>query len=80
MYNWTEIKDLDYFLTLPVINKSRAQKQDRDLERKAWLYFADFVDRHVGADILDGSASQFNDQLASFGNMLKTHMLGYYGS
>jgi hypothetical protein len=76
-YNWTETKDLDYFSTLPAMNKSRAQKQDRELERKARLHFADFVDRHVGEDILDGSASEFNEKIASFGNILKTHMLSY---
>ncbi|KAK2470321.1 hypothetical protein H9L39_17938 [Fusarium oxysporum f. sp. albedinis] len=76
-HNWTETKDLDCFSTLPIMNKSRAQKHDRELERKARFHFADFVDRHVGADILDGSASEFNDQLATFENMLKTHMLSF---
>jgi uncharacterized FAD-dependent dehydrogenase len=80
MYNWTETKDLDYFATLPVMNKSRAQKQDRAMERRARLHFADFVNRHVGSDILDGSASEFNEKLESFGNMLKTHMLSLDGS
>ncbi|KAH7148026.1 hypothetical protein DER46DRAFT_616107 [Fusarium sp. MPI-SDFR-AT-0072] len=74
-YNWTETKDLDYFSTLPFMNKSRAQKQDREVERKARLYFADFVDRHVNAGILDGSASEFSNKLASLVDRLKIHML-----
>jgi hypothetical protein len=74
-YNWTETKDLDYFSTLSAMNKSRAQKQDREVERKARLHFANFIDTYVGADMLDGSTSEFNEKLASFGNMLKTHML-----
>ncbi|KAF4943419.1 hypothetical protein FSARC_14921, partial [Fusarium sarcochroum] len=63
IYNWTETKDLDYFSTLPIMTRSRAQKQDRELERKARLRFVNFVDRHVGADILDGSASEFKEKL-----------------
>jgi hypothetical protein len=76
-YNWTETKDLDYFSTLPFMNRSRAQKKDRELERKARLHFADFVDRFVDAGILDGSTSEFNNNHASFGDKLKTHMLSF---
>ncbi|KAH7207876.1 uncharacterized protein BKA55DRAFT_529940 [Fusarium redolens] len=76
-YNWTETKDLDYFSTLPSMNRSRAQKQDREVERKARLHFADFVDRCVDAGILDGSTSEFKNNLASFGDKLKTHMLSF---
>ncbi|KAF5614163.1 zinc finger MYND-type [Fusarium subglutinans] len=75
-YNWTETKDLDYFSTLPFMN-SRAQKQDREVERKARLHFADFVDRHVKANILDGSASEFSNKLASLVERLKIHMLNF---
>lgn len=74
-YNWTETKDLDYYATLPFMNKSRAQKQDREVERQARMHFADFVDRHVNANVLDGSASEFSDKLASLVDGLKTHML-----
>ncbi|KAF5660344.1 hypothetical protein FCIRC_12146 [Fusarium circinatum] len=76
-YNWTETKDLDYFSTLPSMNNSRAQKQDREVERKARLHFADFVDRHVKANILDGSASEFGNKLASLVERLKAHMLSF---
>lgn len=34
IYNATEMKDLDYFSTLPFINKLRAQRKSRGLERK----------------------------------------------
>ncbi|CEI60268.1 unnamed protein product [Fusarium venenatum] len=80
MYSWTVTKDLDYFSKFPIMNKSTAQKQGREQERKARLHFADFVDKHVGADILDGSTSEFDAKLASFGNMLKKHMLSLDGS
>ncbi|KAM5509996.1 set domain-containing protein 5 [Fusarium oxysporum f. sp. phaseoli] len=80
IYNWTETKDLDYFSTLPSMNKSRAQKQDREVERKARLHFADFVDRHVSADILDGSVSEFDNKLDSLVDRLKIHMLSFGGS
>ncbi|KAF5578789.1 zinc finger MYND-type [Fusarium pseudocircinatum] len=76
-YNWTETKDVDYFSTLPFMNKSRAQKQDREVERKARLHFADFVDRHVNANILDGSASEFGNKLAGLVERLKIHILGF---
>ncbi|KAF5650131.1 zinc finger MYND-type [Fusarium tjaetaba] len=76
-YNWTETKDLDYFSTLPFMNNSRAQKQDREVERKARLHFADFVDRHVSVNILDGSALDFSNKLASLVERLKIHMLSF---
>ncbi|KAF5634667.1 hypothetical protein F52700_5860 [Fusarium sp. NRRL 52700] len=76
-YNWTETKDLDYFSTLPIMNTSRAQKQDREVERKARLHFADFVDKHVNANILDGSASEFGNKLDSLVEELKVHMQSF---
>nr|RBQ99809.1 hypothetical protein FVER53263_09338 [Fusarium verticillioides] len=76
-YNWTETKDLDYFSTLPLMNSSRAQKQDREVERKARLHFADFVDRHVNVNILDGSASEFSNKVASLVERLRIHMLSF---
>ncbi|KAF5536071.1 zinc finger MYND-type [Fusarium mexicanum] len=76
-YNWTETKDLDYFSTLPLMNSSRAQKQDREVERKARLHFTDFVDRHINANILDGSASEFGNKFNSLVERLKIHMLRF---
>ncbi|KAH7114162.1 hypothetical protein B0J13DRAFT_573748 [Dactylonectria estremocensis] len=74
-YDATETKDLDYFSTLPFLNKSRAQQQNRMLEQKARLHFADFIDRRVGTDILDGSVSEFKNKLRSFVDEMKAHML-----
>ncbi|KAF5684286.1 zinc MYND-type [Fusarium denticulatum] len=76
-YNWTETKDVDYFSTLPSMNRSRSQKQDREVERKARLHFADFVDRHVNANLQDGSALDFSNKLASLVERLKIHMLSF---
>ncbi|CVL02064.1 uncharacterized protein FMAN_08184 [Fusarium mangiferae] len=76
-YNWTETKDLDYFSTLPSMSKFRAQRQNREVERKARLHFADFVDKHINANILDGSASEFSNKLAGLVDRLKIHMLSF---
>ncbi|KAH7109531.1 hypothetical protein EDB81DRAFT_929665 [Dactylonectria macrodidyma] len=67
-YDATETKDLDYFSALPFMNKFRARRQNGMLERKARLSFADFIDRRVGTDILDGSTSEVKDKLGSFVN------------
>ncbi|KAF2189957.1 hypothetical protein K469DRAFT_562360 [Zopfia rhizophila CBS 207.26] len=74
-YDATETKDLDYFSTLPFLNRTRAQREDKKLERQARLHFADFVNTHVGGDILNGSAAEFKDKLDSFVHGLKLHML-----
>ncbi|KAF2644210.1 hypothetical protein P280DRAFT_420979, partial [Massarina eburnea CBS 473.64] len=73
--DWTETKDLDYFSTIPSLNKTRAQREDKKLERKARLHFAEFVSTHVGGDMLDGSAAEFKDRLDSYVDKLKSHML-----
>ena len=74
-YDATETKDLDYFSTLPFLNRTRAQREDKKLERQARLHFAVFVDTHVNKDILNGSAAEFEDKLDSFVHELKSHML-----
>jgi hypothetical protein len=73
-YDATETKDLDYQLTFPFLNKFRAQRQDRKLERRARLHFAVFVDTRVSKDILDGSEADFQDKLGSFSDEVKLHM------
>lgn len=73
-YDATETKDLDYFSTLPFMNRTKAQREDRKLERKARLHFAAFVDT-VNMDILDGSAAEFRDKLDIFVTDLKVYML-----
>ena len=73
-YDATETKDLDYFSTLPFLNKTRAQREDAKLERQARLHFAAFVDTHVSKDILDGSAAEFKGKLDNFVHELKLHM------
>ena len=79
-YDATETKDLDYFSTLPFLNKTRAQREDKKMERQARLHFAVFVNKHVSQDILDGSAAEFKDKLDSFVHELKLHMLNLGGS
>ena len=71
----TEMKDLDYVSTLPFLNRTRAQREDKKLERQARLHFAIFVNTHVSKDILDGSAAEFKDKLDSFVHKLNLHML-----
>lgn len=73
-YDWTETKDLDYFDTLPFMNTTRAQKEDRKLERRARLHFADFVNTRVTTDILNGSGAEFAAKFDSFVEELKAHM------
>ena len=75
IYDVTETKDLDYFSTLPFLNKTRAQREDKKLERQARLHFAVFVNTHVSQGILDGSVADFKDKLDSFVHEFKLHML-----
>lgn len=74
-YNAIETKDLNYFSTLPILNGTRAQREDIKLKRQARLHFAVFVNTHVSKDILDGSAAEFKHKLDSFVHELKLHML-----
>jgi hypothetical protein len=74
-YDATETKDLDYFSTLPFLNKTRAQREDKKLDRQARLHFAAFVDTQVNKNILNGSAAGFKDKLDRFVHELKLHML-----
>jgi hypothetical protein len=57
------------------MNRTRAQREDKKLERQARLHFAVFVDTQVNNDILNGSAAKFKDKLDRFVNNLKSHML-----
>ena len=74
-YNATETKDLDYFSTFPVLNRSRAQREDFKLERQARLHFTVFVDTCVTKDILIGTAAEFTVKFDNFVDELKVHML-----
>ena len=74
-YDATETKDLDYFSTLPFVNRTRAQREDKKLERQARLHFAVFVDTRVSKDMLNGSAAEFTEKFDSFVCELKLHML-----
>ena len=74
-YDATETKDLDYFSTLPFLNRTRAQREDKKLERQARLHFAVFVDTLVSKDMLNGSAAEFKDKFDGFVYELKLHML-----
>ncbi len=74
-YDATETKDLDYFSTLPFLNRTRAQREDKKLERQARLHFAVFVHTRVIKDILSGSAAEFTVKFDNFVYELKVHML-----
>jgi hypothetical protein len=74
-YDATEMKDLDYFSTLPFLNRTRAQRKDKKLERKARLPFAVFINTRVSKDMLNGSTAEFTDKFDSFVRELKAHML-----
>ena len=74
-YDATETKDLDFFSDLPFLNRTRAQREDRKLERQARLHFAVFVNTRVTKDILNGSAAEFTVKFDSLVYELKAHML-----
>jgi hypothetical protein len=76
-YDATETKDLDFFATLPFMNKTKAQRDDRELERRIRLHFAKFVDSSVGKEVLEGSDIQFQGKLDNFASGLKSHMLAF---
>lgn len=73
-YDANETKDLDYFETLSFMNGTRAQREDRKLERQARLRFAVFVDKQINQDILAGSSAAFEEKLETFVHDLKLHM------
>lgn len=74
-YDASETTDLDFFLNVPSLNATPAQRRDRDAERQARRHFAVFVDSRVGVELLSGSDQQFRDRLESFAGQLKGHML-----
>ena len=74
-YDASETKDLDFFETIPIMNKTEAQRRGTKLERRARLHFAVFVDKQISVDILDGSTATFKEKLENFVNDLKVHML-----
>ncbi len=77
-YDATETTDLDYFDTLPFLNITRAQRDDRAIDRRDRRRFAAFVDTHVHADQLLGKASAeaFAQRLDHFARALREHMAG----
>lgn len=76
-YVATETKDLDYFATLPFMNKTRHQRERKEQEREARLHFAVFVDTCVDEAILQGSTTAFNNSFESFVGTLRRHMLDF---
>ena len=54
---------------------TRAQREDRKLERRARLHFAVFVKTRVRKDILSGFTAEFKDNLSCFTHDLKLYML-----
>lgn len=74
-YDATETKDLDYFATLPFMNKFRTQRENMKQERRSRLRFAEFVNgASVSQDLLNGSKDDFEGKLDRFAAELKLHM------
>ena len=76
-YDWTEVKDLDFFDTVPLMNQNRRQKESRKLEREARKHFAGFVDSRVIKEVLDGSSVAFNGEYRVFEDAIKEHMMEF---
>jgi hypothetical protein len=74
-YDPMETKDLDYFATIGFMNETKAQQQNLQAERKARLYFARFVDRGVGEEVLDGPAAEWKERFDKFVAELKKQLL-----
>lgn len=74
-YDATQTKDLDYFATLPFMNRTPALVENMKQERQSRLHFAEFVKTGVSQDLLDGSNSDFKDKLDRFVSKLTLHML-----
>jgi hypothetical protein len=74
-YDAVETKDLDYFETLPFMVANRAQWDNLQVDRRARLHFAAFVDTFVDKDIVDGGDVQFEAKFDSFIAALKLHLM-----
>jgi hypothetical protein len=77
-YDASETKDLDYFATLAFMNKTKRQREGRQMEKKARLHFAKFVDTQVDKGVLSGSAKEFNEKREKFAETLRVYMLGFW--
>jgi hypothetical protein len=73
-YDASETKDLDYYSTLPFMNRTRAQRDDMKSERQARMHFSVFVDTRVGKDVLIGSTAEVKDRFDRFVYELQLHM------
>lgn len=69
-YDATDTKDLDYFATLPFMNRFRIQREKLRRERQSRLRFAELVDTDVSQGILEGSNADFNDNLQTMTSQL----------
>ncbi|KAK8086268.1 beclin 1 [Apiospora phragmitis] len=83
-YLWTETKDTDYFESLPVLNRTAAQRTDRAVERKIRLHYASFVEVRFGAgqpsaakSLLEYTSGSFEGQLDGLMEDLRKHMTSY---
>lgn len=74
-YDAMETKNLDYFATLPFMNRFRTQRKKLKRERQSRLRFTEFVDTHVSKGILEGLNADFNDNLQTMISQLTLHML-----
>jgi hypothetical protein len=76
-YDATETKDLNYFSTLPFLNKTRAQREHKKLKRQARLHFIVFVNTRVSKNMLNSFAAKFKNNLNGFIYKLKLHILNF---
>jgi hypothetical protein len=75
IYDATETKDLDFYATFAPMNKTKAQRDILQVERKARICFAGFVDQGVGDDVLDGTAAKWEDKLDVLVAALTAHLM-----
>ncbi|KAL2825784.1 hypothetical protein BDW59DRAFT_161455 [Aspergillus cavernicola] len=78
-YFATETKDLDFFLTLPFMTGTKAQRDGLEVERRHRMGFASFVDTAVEKGILHGSVVRFGGKLEGFKGELRAHLLQVTG-
>jgi hypothetical protein len=76
-YDATVTKDLDYYATLPYMNKTKVERDHLQAERKARICFMGFVDQGVGEDVLDGSTAEWEGKLDALVAALTAHLLKF---
>ena len=79
-YVATETEDLDYFATIPLLTRSKAQRDDLAAERRLRRCFAGFAEKRVDQGMLDGNKAEFQDRVKTFSIGLKSQLLGVHST